>query len=80
MATRATNPAIPRAGPDTPTDIMRQFAAAISGMRPAELQGVLREPMAAAAPDAHPPQRVAPPSRRRPRLADVVTYRVPVST
>ncbi len=57
---------------------MRQLAAAISGMRPAELQGVLRELMAAAAPDAHPPQRVAPPSRRRPRRPNVVTYRVRV--
>lgn len=55
---------------------MRQLTAAISGMRPAELQGVLRELMAAAAPDADPFERVAPPSRRRPRRADVVTYRV----
>ena len=57
---------------------MRQFTAAISGMRPAELQGVLRELMAAAAPDADPPQRAAPPSRRRPRRPHGVTYRVRV--
>jgi len=59
-------------------DLMRQFTAAISGMRPDELQGVLRELMAAAAPDADPFARAAPPSRRRPRRPDVVTYRVRV--
>ena len=57
---------------------MRQFTAAISGMRPDELQGVLRELMAAAAPATDPFARTAPPSRRRPRRSDIVTYRVRV--
>ncbi len=57
---------------------MRQFTAAISGMSPGELQGVLRELRAAAAPEIDPFGRAAPPSRRRPRRPDVVTYRVRV--
>ena len=55
---------------------MRQFTAAISGMSPGELRGVLRELLALAAADQDPAVRAAPPSRRRPRRADVVTYRV----
>jgi Plasmid pRiA4b ORF-3-like protein len=57
---------------------MRQFTVAISGRSPGELQGVLRELMAAAAPDIDPFARAAPPSRRRPRRPDVVAYRVRV--
>jgi Plasmid pRiA4b ORF-3-like protein len=68
----------PPAGPGLPEDIMRQFTAAISGMNSGELQGVLRELMAAAAPDIDPFARAAPPSRRRPRRPDVVLYRVRV--
>ena len=64
------------AGADLPEDVLRQFTAAISGMSPGELQGVLRELTALAAPDQDPAVRSAPPSRRRPRRADVVTYRV----
>ncbi len=59
-------------------DLMRQFTAAISGMRPDELQGVLRELMAAAAPATDPFARTAPPSLLRPRRSDIVTYRVRV--
>jgi pRiA4b ORF-3-like protein len=57
---------------------MRQFTAAISGKSSGDLQGVLRELMAAAAPDIDPFARAAPPSRRRPRRPDIVTYRVRV--
>ena len=57
---------------------MRQFTAAISGRSSGELQGVLRELMAAAAPDIDPFARAAPPSRRRPRRPDTVAYRVRV--
>jgi len=64
------------AGADLPEDVMRQFTAAISGMSPGELQGVLRELKALAAADQDPAVGAAPPSRRYPRLADVVTYRV----
>ncbi len=64
------------AGPFLPEDVIRQFTAAISGMSPGELQGVLRELTALAAADQDPAVRGASPSRRRPRLADVVTYRV----
>ena len=64
------------AGSGLPEDVLRQFTAAISGMSPVELQGVLRELKALAAADQDPAVRAAPPSRRRPRQADVVTYRV----
>jgi Plasmid pRiA4b ORF-3-like protein len=71
-------PSGPPAGPGLPEDMMRQFTAAISGMNSGELQGVLRELMAAAAPDQGLSARAAPPSRRRPRRPGVVTYRVRV--
>jgi hypothetical protein len=57
--------------------MMGQFTAAISGMSPGELRGVLRELRAFAAPEQDPSVRAAP-SRRRPRRPDVVTYRVRV--
>jgi hypothetical protein len=66
------------ADPDGAADIIRQFTAAISGSSAGDLQGVLRTLMAAAAPDIDPFARAAPPSRRRPRRPDVVTYRVRV--
>ena len=66
----------PLAGPGLPKDMMRQFTAAISGMSSGELQGVLRELMAAAAPGQDPLARAAPPSRRRPRRRDTIAYRV----
>ena len=66
------------AGMGLPEDIMRQFTAAISGMSPGELQGVLQELRAATAPEIDSSARAAPPSRRRPRRPDVVTYRVRV--
>ena len=56
---------------------MRQFTAAIAGMSSGELQGVLRELRGAAASEIDGPVR-APPSRRRPRQPNVVTYRVRV--
>ncbi len=71
-------PGGPPAGPDLAGDIMRQFTAAISGMSPGDLHGVLGKLMAAARPDTDPFARAAPPSRRRPRRPDVVTYRVRV--
>ena len=67
-----------RRSPGRPGDIMRQFTAAISGKSSGDLQGVLRELMAAAAPDIDPFARAAPPSRRHPRRRDIVTYRVRV--
>jgi hypothetical protein len=58
-------------------EIMRQFTAAISGMSPGELQGVLRQLMNAAAPESDAAAvTAAAPSQRRPRRPDVVTYRV----
>jgi hypothetical protein len=66
------------AGPGLPEDIMRQFTADISGMSSGELQGVLREPMAAAAHETGASATTTAPSRRRPRRPDVVTYRVRV--
>jgi Plasmid pRiA4b ORF-3-like protein len=57
---------------------MRQLTAAMSGMSPGDLQGLLRSLAAAAMPDVDPFARPTPPSRRRPRRSDVVTYRVRV--
>ena len=73
----AREPGGPPADPGA-ADMMRQFTAAISGMSPGDVQGVLRQLMAAATPDVDPFARAAPPSRRRPRRLDVVTYRVRV--
>jgi hypothetical protein len=64
------------AGPGLPEDVTHQFTAAISGMSPGELRGVLRELRAVTALGQDPSVRAAPPSRRRPRRADAVTYRV----
>jgi len=64
------------ADPGAAADLIRQLTAAISGGSSGDLQGVLRELMAVAAPDTDPFARAAPPSRRRPRRPDVVTYRV----
>jgi hypothetical protein len=75
---RDGEPGGPPADPGAAADMMRQFTAAISGMSPGDAQGVLRQLIAAAAPDVDPFARAAPPSRRRPRRLDVVTYRVRV--
>jgi hypothetical protein len=75
---RDGEPGGPPADPGAAADMMRQFTAAISGMSPGDVQGVLRQLIAAAAPDIDPFARAAPPSRRRPRRSDVVTYRVRV--
>lgn len=75
------------AGDENPTErseIMKEFENAISGLKSNELQGVLQKLLAAGASrmdafegmDAF--ERPAPPSQRRPRRADVVTYRVRV--
>jgi hypothetical protein len=69
-------PGVPEAIPGIPTDLLQRFAAATSGMTLAELEGLLSQLMAAAVPDIDPFARAAPPSRRRPRRTDVVTYRV----
>jgi hypothetical protein len=75
---RDGNPIGVPADPGAEADIVRQFTAAISGSSAADLQGVLRTLMAAATPDIDPFARATPPSRRRPRRPDVVTYRVRV--
>ena len=75
---RNGEPGGPPADPGAAADMMRQFTAAVSGMSPGDVQGVLRQLIAAAAPDVDPFARAAPPSRRRPRRLNVVTYRVRV--
>lgn len=69
-------PGSPEAGPGIPADLLQRFAAAVSGMTFDDLEGVLSKLMATAVPDIDPFARVAPPSRRRHRRTDVVTYRV----
>ena len=63
-------------------DLLSRFKAAIGGSAPGDLEHVVRQLFAAAAfagGPAGPPAPVsAPPSRRRPRRTDVVTYRVRV--
>ncbi|TDO27492.1 pRiA4b ORF-3-like protein [Kribbella sp. VKM Ac-2527] len=59
-------------------ELVEQFAAAIAGLGAAELHKVLPEILAAAMPTVDPFARPRPPSRRRPRRDDVVTYRVRV--
>jgi Plasmid pRiA4b ORF-3-like protein len=61
-----------------PEDVMRQITAAISGMSHGDPQDLLRSLAAAAVPGADLFAQPTPPSRRRPRRSDVVTYRVRV--
>jgi hypothetical protein len=63
--------------PDAQREILAQFEAAISRMSPAELRDVLRH-LSASAPGAEPAECAPPPSRRRPRRPEAVTYRVRV--
>lgn len=63
--------------PDAQREILAQFAAAISRMHPTEIQDVLRH-LSASVSGADPAEYAPPPSRRRPRRPDAVTYRVRV--
>jgi hypothetical protein len=56
--------------------LREQIELAISGLGPAELQGMLQSLLASRMPLDGLLERPAPPSRRRPRRTDVVTYRV----
>ena len=59
-------------------ELLEQFKAAIAGRGASELSRLLPEILAAAMPNADPFAQPQPPSRRRPRRDDVVTYRVRV--
>jgi len=59
-------------------EMLDQFQAAISGLGPVELRDLLQTLTATAMPVECLLERPAPSSRRRPRRADVVTYRVRV--
>jgi hypothetical protein len=63
--------------PGAQREILAQFEAAISRMRPTEIQDVLRL-LSASAAGADPAECAPLPSRRRPRRPDAVTYRVRV--
>lgn len=58
--------------------MLEQLQAAMSGMTPSEMQDVLRRLFTAQMPLAAMFEQAVPPSRRRPRRSDVVTYRVRV--
>jgi hypothetical protein len=68
----------PPAGPDVPEDVVRRLTEMMPGMSPEDLREMLRNLKAVAIPEADPFARPTPPSRRRPRRSDVVTYRVRV--
>ncbi|MGH3765196.1 MAG: plasmid pRiA4b ORF-3 family protein [Pseudonocardiaceae bacterium] len=57
-------------------NLLRQFTDSIAGLGPGDLQDVLHRVLAAGAIGADPFERPPPPSQRRPRRVDVVTYRV----
>jgi hypothetical protein len=58
--------------------VLSQLTGAMSGMGPAVLQDVLRRVLAGGSVGVDAFMRTSPPSRRRPRRLDVVTYRVRV--
>jgi pRiA4b ORF-3-like protein len=66
----------PLAGRGIPEDVMRQLTAAMSGMTLDEMESTLQSLLTPVVPMADPFARAAPPSRRRPRRPDVMTYRV----
>ncbi|MBP2369081.1 plasmid pRiA4b ORF-3 family protein [Pseudonocardia parietis] len=72
---------MPRPSDESPeqAELLRRFQDEIAGMSPGDLGSVLQQLMSAR-PGAglDPFERPAPPSRRRERRADVVTYRVRV--
>jgi hypothetical protein len=57
-------------------NMLRQLTEAMSDLGPGRLQDVLHRVLAAGAVGVDPFERTPPPSRRRPRRLDVVTYRV----
>jgi Plasmid pRiA4b ORF-3-like protein len=57
-------------------NLISRFTETLSGLGPGELQGVLQRVLATGAVGIDPFERTPPPSRRRPRRPDVVTYRV----
>lgn len=57
-------------------DMLRRLTEATSGLGPGELHDVLHRLLAAGVVGVDPCTRMPPPSRRRPRRLDVVTYRV----
>jgi hypothetical protein len=58
--------------------LVGRFEDAIAGLGPDALQGVLRQVLGHGVAGADPFERTPPPSQRRPRRAEVVTYRVRV--
>ena len=65
-----------RPDPSLHAELLSQFQHTISGLGSSELRDVLQRLLAAGAPGDDPSARKPPPSRRRPRRADVVTYQV----
>lgn len=57
-------------------NMLRQLTEGISDLGPGELKDVLHRQLAAGVVGVDPFERTPPPSRRRPRRLDVVTYRV----
>lgn len=57
-------------------ELVRRFEDTIAGLDPEALQSALRQVLAAGPAGADPFERTPPPSQRRPRREDVVTYRV----
>jgi hypothetical protein len=68
----------PPAGPDVPEDVIRKLTELMAGMSPGDHREMVRNLTAVAVPEADPFAQPTPPSRRRPRRSDVVTYRVRV--
>jgi hypothetical protein len=62
---------------DPEADLVAQFQAALSGLSTGDAQNVLRQ-LFTAGRDVDPFERAQPPSRRRPRRGDVVTYQIRV--
>jgi hypothetical protein len=62
--------------PDGRTTDLEKLTAAMSGLTQEQLQNVLQSLLAARTPLSRLFESTPPPSRRRPRRADVVTYRV----
>jgi hypothetical protein len=65
-----------RETPDARTVDVEQLMAAMSGLTQGQIEAVLQGPLAARAPLPRIFEMTPPPSRRRPRRPDVVTYRV----
>jgi Plasmid pRiA4b ORF-3-like protein len=67
---------VPRDEGSVRADLLKQFEQGIAELGPGQLPAVVQRLLAAGISSLDPFARTPPPSRRRPRRADVVTYRV----